>query len=122
VLQVATVDECELLLAALMPHGFDRSLFEPMAQSMMAGELSRWGALWGRSPARTQSSLMWAAGPLPAHAGLPRQTLSARVLLHALEIGTLPLHAARMCCHSTLDLQTQRRFHSLFTASNAWRA
>jgi hypothetical protein len=40
--QVATVADCERLLEALLPPGFDRGLVGPMARSMMAGELSRW--------------------------------------------------------------------------------
>ncbi len=44
------MEECERLLAALLPPGFDRSLVGPMAQSMMAGELSRWAAARGCQP------------------------------------------------------------------------
>jgi hypothetical protein len=40
-LQVATVADCERLLEALLPPGFDRGLVGPMARSMMACELSR---------------------------------------------------------------------------------
>jgi hypothetical protein len=51
------VEECELLLAALLPPGFDSSLMGPMAQSMMAGELSRWGALGVRQESDGQNAV-----------------------------------------------------------------
>ena len=40
-LQLGTVEECERLLEALLPPGFDRSLLGPITASMMAGPLSK---------------------------------------------------------------------------------